>query len=99
MDPPVYTPLPGARQQSVKVNESPCPSPRKFPSPARSCDDPDKFSCQDFRELQIPVQPDMQLEIASSEALAQGALIIAASSLLPCTRIPLKHRSASDNTP
>ena len=58
----------------------------------------ESFSYSAFRALEIPVQADMQLDIACYEALAQGALILATSSLLPCARIPLQLRSASDNT-
>ncbi|CAE7672965.1 unnamed protein product [Symbiodinium sp. CCMP2592] len=56
----------------------------------------EEFTYEEFRELQIPVQQDMQLDIACYEALAQGALIIASSALIPCSRIKL--RTVSDNS-
>ena len=58
----------------------------------------ESFSVQDFRELGIPVSSDMASKISCYEALAQGGLIIAASSLLPSCSVPILLPSASDNT-
>ena len=40
----------------------------------------------------------MQREISCYEALAQAALILAASALLPCCSVPIKLKSLSDNS-
>ena len=56
------------------------------------------FTLQDFRDLGVSVSPDMASEISCYEALAQGGLIIAASSLLPACSVPILLPAASDNT-
>ena len=56
------------------------------------------FSFMDFQRLGAPVNEAMQKDVACYEALAQGALILASASLLPCCRVPIVLRSASDNT-
>ena len=58
----------------------------------------ESFSLRDFRDLGVSVSPDMASEISCYEALAQGGLIIAASSLLPSCSVPIRLPSASDNT-
>ena len=56
------------------------------------------FRHSDFVSLGIDVQAEMQREISCYEALAQAALILAASSLLPCCNIPIRLKSLSDNS-
>ena len=56
------------------------------------------FTLQDFQDLGVSVSSDMASEISCYEALAQGGLIIAASSLLPSCAVPIMLPSASDNT-
>ncbi|CAE7226768.1 unnamed protein product [Symbiodinium sp. CCMP2592] len=56
------------------------------------------FAHADFLALGIGVQADMAREISCYEALAQAALILAASALLPCSCIPITLRALSDNT-
>ena len=56
------------------------------------------FHRTEFLRLGIPVQRQMQRDIASYEALAQVGLIIAMIHLCPCSRVPIRLCSGSDNT-
>ncbi|CAE7285202.1 unnamed protein product [Symbiodinium sp. CCMP2592] len=56
------------------------------------------FAHADFLALGIGVQADMARGISCYEALAQAALILAASALLPCSCVPITLRALSDNT-
>ena len=58
----------------------------------------EEFSYQECRTLGVAVRDQMQLEVSSYEALAQAGLIVAASQLLPCSRITIKPRTHSDNS-
>ena len=56
------------------------------------------FSHLDFQNLGIAVHRQMQRELSCYEALAQGARILAASSLLPCCSLCITLKTVSDNT-
>ncbi|CAE7213794.1 unnamed protein product [Symbiodinium sp. CCMP2592] len=58
----------------------------------------EQYSYEEFRQLGIPVQSDMQLDIACYETLAQSGLIVAASELLPSSRVTIRLHTQSDNT-
>ena len=45
----------------------------------------------------IPVKREMQRDIACYEALAQAGLILAVAHLCPCSRVPIRLCSGSDN--
>ena len=55
------------------------------------------FHYSDFARMGIPVKREMQRDIACYEALAQAGLILAVSCLCPCTRVPIRLCSGSDN--
>ena len=56
------------------------------------------LTLSDFQSLQIPVQEDLQKDIASLETLAQIALIFIIIQFFPGARIPIKIPTLSDNT-
>ena len=58
----------------------------------------ESFTQSEFLALGLDVQAEMQREISCYEALAQAALILAASALLPCCSVPIRLKSLSDNS-
>jgi hypothetical protein len=56
------------------------------------------LTLSDFQSLKIPVQEDLQKDIASLETLAQIALIFIIIQFVPGARIPIKIPTLSDNT-
>ena len=57
----------------------------------------ESFKYSDFARMGIPVKHDMQRDIACYEALAQAGLILAVTHLCPCSRVPIRLCSGSDN--
>ena len=55
------------------------------------------FTYSDFARMGVPVKRDMQRDIACYEALAQAGLILAVTHLCPCSRVPIRLCSGSDN--
>ena len=55
------------------------------------------FSYSEFARMGVPVKREMQRDIACYEALAQAGLILAVAHLCPCSRVPIRLCSESDN--
>ena len=55
------------------------------------------FSYSEFARMGVPVKREMQRDIACYEALAQAGLILAVAHLCPCSRVPIRLCSGSDN--
>ena len=55
------------------------------------------FAYSEFARMGIPVKREMQRDIACYEALAQAGLILAVAHLCPCSRLPIRLCSGSDN--
>ena len=58
----------------------------------------EQYSLQDFQNLEIPLQDDLQKSISALETLAQIAILWIASKLYPGQRFPITLPSFSDNT-
>ena len=58
----------------------------------------ERFFKQDFTNLQIPIDDDLQKIISALELLAQMAIVFMLSRTFPGHRVPIKIHSFSDNT-
>ena len=55
------------------------------------------FNRSEFAHMGVPVKREMQRDIACYEALAQAGLVSAVSHLCPCSHVPIRLCSGSDN--
>lgn len=58
----------------------------------------ERWSFQDFRDMEIPISEDTQKDIVCYETLAQMALLFVITRLFPGSRVSLIIKSLSDNT-
>ena len=58
----------------------------------------ERFTKQDFDDLQIPIEADLQKIISALELLAQIGIVYTVARLFPGHRVPIRIPSFSDNT-
>ena len=58
----------------------------------------ERFVKQDFKDLEIPIEDDLQKIISALELLAQMAIVFTLARTFPGHRVPIRIHSFSDNT-